>query len=130
MATQCTVKFTSNFERNLEDVEIFLAQAEAAGAFDALLGELTDAVIPNLERFPSMGQLFLERTARSVEVANGAARLTKQLSDLAGDGELREYVMAHYMLLYMRTRRTVYLLSIRHHRQLSFDFMARWPAST
>jgi hypothetical protein len=25
---------------------------------------------------------------------------------------------------------TVYLLSIRHHRQLSFDFARHWPTST
>ena len=49
-----------------------------------------------------MGRLFLERPVRSVEVANGIARLTQQLGALATDGELREYVMAHYLLLYAR----------------------------
>ena len=46
--------------------------------------------------------------------------------DLAEDGELREYVMAHHLLLYARIARTVYLLSIRHQRQLSFDFEGLW----
>lgn len=127
MTAKHTVKLTGNFERNLEELEAFLVEAEAPHAFDALLDELMDTVVPNLESFPGMGRLFLERPARSVEVANGVARLTRQLGSLAKDGELREYVTTHYLLLYVRTKGTVYLLSIRHHRQLSFDFQALWP---
>ncbi|MDN8617269.1 type II toxin-antitoxin system RelE/ParE family toxin [Variovorax ginsengisoli] len=123
-----TVKLTANLERNLEQLEAFLIEVEAPHAFDALLDELMDTVIPNLERFPGMGRLFLERPARSVEVANGIARLTRQLGSLAQDGELREYVMTHYLLLYARIKGTVYLLSIRHQRQLSFDFDALWQS--
>lgn len=130
VTTKHTVKLTGNFERNLEKIEVFLAEAESPHAFDALLDELTDTVIPNLERFPGMGRLFLERPARSVEVANGIARLTKKLQSLAKDGELREYVMRHYLLLYARIGGTVYLLSIHHQRQLSFDFQALWPVSS
>ena len=126
MTTLATVKLTANFERNLLEMEAFLVEAEAPHAFDALLDELTDTVIPNLERFPGLGRLFLERQARSVEVANGIARLTAQLGSIATDGELREYVMTHYLVLYARVRDTVYLLSIRHQRQLSFDFQSLW----
>ena len=121
-----TIKIAFNFERNLEELAAFLTEVEAPHAFDALLDELTDIVIPNLESFPGMGRLFLERPARSVEVANGVARLTKQLGSLAKDGELREYVMTHYLLLYARIKGTVYLLSIRHQRQLSFDCETLW----
>ena len=59
-------------------------------------------------------------------MANGIARLTKKLGSLGKDGELREYVMTHYLLLYARIKGTVYLLSIRHQRQLSFDFETLW----
>ena len=127
MTAKHTVKLTGNFERNLEELEAFLVEAEAPHAFDALLDELMDTVVPNLESFPGMGRLFLERPARSVEVANGVARLTRQLGSLAKDGELREYVTTHYLLLYARTKGTGSLLSIRHQRQLSFDFQALWP---
>ena len=129
MTTLATVKLTANFERNLLELETFLVEAEAPHAFDALLDELTDTVIPNLERFPGLGRLFLERPARSVEVANGITRLTAQLSSIATDGELREYVMTNYLVLYARIRDMVYLLSIRHQRQLSFDFQAHWPSA-
>ena len=78
-----TVKLTANFERNLADIEAFLIEAEVPQAFDALLDEVARTTIPNLERFPGMGRLFLERPVRSVEVANGIARLTQQLGALA-----------------------------------------------
>ncbi|TAM84379.1 MAG: type II toxin-antitoxin system RelE/ParE family toxin [Candidimonas sp.] len=128
MAVRRAVKLTANFERNLEEVEAFLQEAEAPHAFDALLDELADTVIPNLERFPGMGRSFLERPVRSVEAGNGIARLAKQLNAVAGNGELREYIMARYLLLYALIEDTVYLLSIRHHRQLSFDLASHWSA--
>lgn len=127
MPTKHSVRLTANFERNLQELESFLIAADAPQAFDALLDELTETVIPNLERFPGMGRLFLERPVRSVEVANGVARLTRDLASLAANAELREYVMMHHLLLYARVQGMVYLLSIRHQRQLSFDFAALWP---
>lgn len=128
MATRHHVKFTANFERNLEAAERFLLEADAPQAFDVLLNELMETVIPNLERFPGMGRLFLERPIRSVEASNGIDGLKRRLKAIAKDGEIREYVMSHYLLLYARFDTTIYLLSIRHHRQLSFDFQALWAA--
>jgi len=122
-------KLTAHFERNLEEIEAFLREAEAPQAFDALLDELTDTVIPNLERFAQMGRPFLDRPAGSVEGSNGIDRLKQRLDTIGSDDELREYVLPHYLLLYVRIDVTVYLLSIRHHRQLSFDFQSLWPVS-
>lgn len=126
MTVRHIVKLTANFERNLEDLETFLLEAQAPDAFDALLDELTNTAIPNLEIFPGLGRLFLERTSHSVEVANGLERLSRQLSEPGHTGEIREYVMDHHLLLYARIKHTIYLLSIRHQRQLSFDFQALW----
>ena len=126
MASQHLVKLTANFERNLGQAEAFLLEANAPQAFDALLDELTDTVIPNLERFPGMGRLFFERPIRSVEASNSMDALKRKLNVIAKDGEIREYVMSHYLVLYARFDATIYLLSIRHHRQLSFDFQAQW----
>lgn len=126
MTSQHLVKLTANFERNLGQAEAFLLEANAPQAFDALLDELTDTVIPNLERFPGMGRLFFERPIRSVEASNSMDALKRKLNVIAKDGEIREYVMSHYLVLYARFDATIYLLSIRHHRQLSFDFQAQW----
>jgi plasmid stabilization system protein ParE len=126
VANKHRVKLTANFERNLEEAEVFLLAASAPQAFDALLDELTDTVIPNLERFPGMGRLFFEHPTRSVEASNGIDALKRKLKAIAHDGEIREYVMPNYLLLYARFDTTIYLLSIRHHRQLSFDFQSQW----
>lgn len=123
------VSLTDNFERNLEEVEAFLVAAEAPQAFDALLDELTEIVIPNLERFPGLGRLFFHRADRSVEASNAVTALKRKLHALDKKGELREYVLSHYLVLYARLGTKIYLLSIRHHRQLSFDFQSLWPAN-
>ncbi|WP_151445680.1 type II toxin-antitoxin system RelE/ParE family toxin [Lacisediminimonas profundi] len=129
MAGKHLVKLTANFERNLEEAEAFLLEADAQQAFAALLDELLETVIPNLERFPGMGQLFIERPARSVEVSIGIDKLKRKLKAIGNGGEVREYVLSHYLLLFARFDETIYLLSIRHHRQLSFDFQSLWPTT-
>lgn len=125
MTKKIIVKLTANFKCNLESIETFLTEAEAPRAYDALLDELLFTVIPNLERFPDMGRSFLERPTRSIEVLNAVTALQAKLRD----GELREYLLPDYLVLYAHYDETVYLLSIKHHRQLSFDFADHWPTT-
>ena len=122
------VKLASRFEHNVHDIEAFIAQADASRQFDALLDELTDTVIPNLQRFPRAGRSFLDRPTHSLEAANGVAKLSEQLRQIGLDGELREYLMADYLMLYAHVGSSVDLLSIRHQRQISFDFPTLWNA--
>ncbi len=124
LAKKTVVTLSANFERNLESIEIFLAEAEAQHAYDALLDELFFTVIPNLERFPDMGRPFMNRPIKSIEMVNAVTVLQTKLQD----GELREYLLPDYLVLYVRYAETIYLLSIKHHRQLSFDFSGHWPA--
>jgi len=119
-----TVKFSANFEANLGEIETFLAQLDATHAYDVLLARLAETVIPNLERFPRMGRLFLSRGAGSVETHEKTGRLAKRI----GNGELREYLSGDYLLLYALIEQTVYLISIKHSRQLSFDFERLWQS--
>ena len=128
MTSKPSIKLTANFERNLEDIEAFLIEADASQTFDALLDVLSDTVIPNLENFPEMARLLFDRVTRSVEVSNGIDELKRKLNAIGRDGELREYILVDYLLLYARFGEVVYLLSIRHHRQLSFDFQGLWGA--
>jgi len=120
------VKLTANFERNLEEIEQFLIAAEAAPAYDGLLDELLATVIPNLERFPAIGRSFLEQPVRSVETSNGIYLLRDKLRKIGANAEIREYVLQHYLLLYVFTGEEIFLLAIRHHKQLSFDFQTLW----
>lgn len=127
--TKRLVKLTTNFERNLDEIERFLIDAAAPLAFDGLLDELLETVIPNLEQYPEMGRSFLRQRVRSVEVANAISALVKQLDALTPETDaIREYVLKHYLVLYAVISETVYLLAIRHQRQLSFDFAGHWGA--
>ena len=73
-----------------------------------------------------MGRQFLELPALSVEAMSRIEKLRTQLDGLSSNSDIREYVLSHYLVLYAITETTVYLLSIRHHRQLSFDFEDLW----
>ena len=121
-AKRCNVRITANFEGNLEAIETFLAEADAPAAYAALLDDLAGHLIPTLEHHPEIGRPFLARDAHSVE-----ARLRiKQLASRLGATSLREYIAGDFLILYAVQDKSVYLLSIKHHRQLSFDFPAHW----
>ncbi|MCP5276807.1 MAG: type II toxin-antitoxin system RelE/ParE family toxin [Thiobacillus sp.] len=130
MPSNTSVKFTRNFERTLEEFEHFLLEVEAPQAIDLLLDELGESVIPNLERFPDMSRPFLARKPRSVEAGNALERLQAQLAgQFTQPVTLREYLLASYLILHARLEDTVYLLAIKHHRQLSFDFESHWGST-
>ena len=121
-----TIKFTANFEANLEAIEGFWAENNFAQGYDRLLDELGETVIPNLERFPKMGRPFASRQPESVEALSKQEKLQARLDRLGDGSDIREYVMNDYLLLYALIKNVVHLLSIRHHKQLSFDFSHLW----
>ena len=46
----------------------------------------------------------------------------------AGPGShVRQLIDGDYLILYLVRGDSVYLLAIKHHRQLSFDLMGHWP---
>ena len=131
MPNRVNVKLTANFERNLADIEQFLTEAEAPQAFDVLIDELVGTVLPNLERFPELGGSFFNRAVGSAEATNATVALKAKLSALSGTSvpDVREYVMNHYLVLSVQVENTLFLLSIKHHKQLSFDFEGHWGTS-
>ncbi|MGH8541685.1 MAG: type II toxin-antitoxin system RelE/ParE family toxin [Stenotrophobium sp.] len=117
------VHVTANFERNLEDIRMFLEAGEMPQAFVQLLDDLFERVIPNLEQHPALGRNFLAKLPQSEE----SGILHDRVQGLLGErGELREYIRADYLVLYGVHGKDIHLLSIRHHRQLSFDFRKFW----
>ncbi len=120
------VELAASFLERLDAIEAFLTEVDAAFAFDNLLAELRATVIPNLARFPRIGRRYLDNAPRSAEALTQLATLP------AGSASaLREYLHGDYLVLYsaVDVQATVYLLSIRHHRQLSFDFARLWPSA-
>lgn len=120
------VELTASFLERLEAIEAFLAEADAPHAYDALLAALRDTAIPNLRRFPRMGRRYLDQSPQSAEAIAQLAQLPAGAAD-----SLRVLGSGDYLILYAEEKRgsTVYLLSIRHHRQLSFDFARLWPGT-
>ncbi len=125
------VELTASFLERLDEIEVFLASANAGFAFDELLTQLRATVIPNLQRFPRIGRRYLDNPPQSAEALALLAALP------AGAPQaLREYLHGDYLMLYTLVDdspngiATVYLLSIRHHKQLSFDFARLWPGAT
>ncbi len=118
------VELTVSFLERLDAIEAFLTEADAAFAFDDLLAELRATVFPNLARFPRIGRRYLHNPPQSAEALAQLAALPTGAASA-----LREYPHGDYLMLYtaMDANATVYMLSIRHHRQLSFDFAKLWP---
>lgn len=134
MATaKAAVRFTANFEANLAQIAAFWTEREAPQAYANLLDDLGDTVVRNLESHPRIGRNFFARPAQSVEVHERVAALLKRF----GAVEVREYLSGDYLLLYCIVTESgarkpgseIYLLAIKHHRQLSFDFEGFWQAN-
>lgn len=117
------IELTASFVERLEAIESFLAEAGAPQAYDKLLDGLRRTVIPNLLRFPRMGHRYLDQPPQSAE----AIALLAALPPGAADA-LREVLHGDDLILYTLSGSTVHLLSIRHHRQLSFAFARLWKA--
>jgi plasmid stabilization system protein ParE len=120
------VELAASFLERLESIDAFLVEADAGFAFDDLLAEIRATVIPNLRRFPRIGRRYLANPPQSAEALALLAAMPAGAPDA-----LREYLHGDYLMLYvaMEAQKTVVLLTIRHHRQLSFDFARLWPSA-
>ena len=112
-----SIKLTGSFLSRLESIDAFLTESGAGLAYDELLADLRGTIIPNLRRFPRMGRRYLDQPPQSTEALAKLAMLPTGAADA-----LREYLHGDYLLLYCVSEKVVYLLSIRHRRQLAFDF--------
>ncbi len=100
-----TIHIARNLTQNLDAIRLF------------------DTIIPNLQRFPEMGRDLLSRRPRSVE---GLSQREKLRNILKKGATIREYIGGDYLLLYAVRGEDIFLLSIKHHLQLSFDLKGHW----
>jgi hypothetical protein len=122
-----SVELTASFLERLAAIEPFLTEVEAGAAYERLLDELRAIVIPNLRRFPRIGRRYLDQPPQSAEALAQLAALPAGAVD-----RLREYLHGDFLILYMLATpgHLVHLLSIRHHRELSFQFSRLWAGPT
>lgn len=131
-ASLVEVRYTGNFEANLQSIEAFWIENEFPQGYDRLLDALIDTVVVNLERHPRMGRPFMSRQPDSVEAQAQHERLQAKMASVDQPADMREYVMTDYLVLYavlgatVDRASTIYLVSIKHHKQLSFDFERLW----
>ncbi len=117
-----TPVFTENFIRNLDAIQSFLSPEETRH-FSHLLDRLFDDIVPLLLRYPQSGRSFLSHPVRSQEGRNFIRKFKVKMKK--GD-DLREFVVDKYLLLYLLREAQIIFLSIKHHRQLSFDLLRFW----
>lgn len=79
----------------LEVIEAFLVEADAAAAFDDLLDQSRSTVIPNLVRFPRIGQRYLDHPPQSAEAISLLAAMPTGAADSP-----REHLHGDYLMLY------------------------------
>ena len=118
------VKITANFERNLDGIRDFLSEAGALPAFEALVEELDTRVIPAIERFPDICADFAAKAPLSRE---GQVLFERLVARAGPNAEVRQLIEGDYIILYLVRGSSLFLLSIRHQRQLSFDFPGHCP---
>ncbi len=117
--------FTQNFSENLLAIQTFLG-AEGHKSFQRFLDRLFDDIIPQLCRLPKSGRSFLTHTIHSAEAKSLVKRLRTRLNQ---EDELREYIIDEYLVLYLLRDKQIIFLSVKHHRQLSFDLKQFWQES-
>lgn len=116
------VRLTENFIANLRGIEAYYSEHDVAHGFGAVLDQIFDTLIPNLERFPAMGRPFLERGAYSVE----GVKLREQLLAQYPEYEVRECLLKQHIALYALHGSRVFLLAIKNFRQMTYDFERVW----
>ncbi len=121
------IRYTRNFEADLARIEAFWQGRDFPQGYDRLLDEIEERVIVNLEQHPRMGRSFWAREAGAAEVLRRMAILRARYG---ADTEVREYLMADYIVLYAlapsNTKTpaphgdTVHLLAIRHYKEMAY----------
>lgn len=126
------IRYTANFEANLQDIEAFWIENKFPQGYDHLLDELLGTVLVNLERHPRMGRSFMSRQPASVEAQSQHEKLQAKMAAHKQLADIREYVTTNYLVLYVLLEATpesstkIHLISIKHHKQLSFNFERLW----
>jgi len=115
------VSAAPNFADSLQAVQAFMVAQDAASAptrFAQLKRDLRE--MKNLLAWsPASGRpaCFLHPNSAQASLRLAAVQ---QLAQSAGLPHLREYVIGSYVVLYAHSDTEVVLLSIKHHRQLTY----------
>ncbi len=104
------------FRSRLLAIRQFLLESDVSHRYETLLDDLQTTVLPNLRRFPLLGRPYPDEPLQSTESLAAMGRLPRD-----GARAIRVYVHGDYLILYAALPDAIHLLSIRHHRESSFQ---------
>jgi plasmid stabilization system protein ParE len=121
-AKRIQVRATDNFLANLDDLGEFLLQVapDAAPQLHQRLREEIDDMLTLLEAHPGMGRPARFLRAHSIQSRERTARAIR-LAQSLGLSDLREYVLKDHVVLYACSDTEIFLLAVRHQRQLQYQ---------
>ncbi|AET88549.1 MULTISPECIES: type II toxin-antitoxin system RelE/ParE family toxin [Caballeronia] len=123
-----SVRIMGCFDTRLTDIERHYDRTGRLQAFDLLVESLHDRALPLLRRFPAIGRRVLNTNPDTVHALQAYEQVVEATVVASSAPELREYIFDDYVLLYLLTDDTIYLVSIRHSKEVSFDFEYLWGA--
>jgi plasmid stabilization system protein ParE len=110
------IKSSSLFKSRMRQIRTFLVSLDAVQVYDRLLDELEHTIYPNLQDFPLLGKPYLEGPVQSTEALMATAKLPRNAGQI-----LRKYVHDDFVILYAVLPDAIHLISIRHHRESTFN---------
>ena len=113
------IRITRNFEDNLDRIREFLLQVspEQAAQRLTILEREVVAACSLLAAHPAIGRSLHGATNRKLDLA---LRQLQARTKALGAGELREWIVGEYTLLYAGSAEAVHLLALKHQRQLAY----------
>ncbi|BBU26978.1 hypothetical protein BTHE68_07120 [Burkholderia sp. THE68] len=120
----------SSFAARLSDMERYWVRKDNLDGFVRILQSLEEEVVPLLQRFPALGRRFLNTRPDTVHALLAYEKLADATESASIAAELREYVFDDHVLLYLLADDTIYLVSIRHCKEVSFEFDYLWGAQS
>lgn len=100
----------------MREISRFVLKQEAVQTYDRLLDDLEHVIYPNLRAFPHIGKPYLEGPVQSTEALMATAKLPRNAAHT-----LRQYVHDDFVILYTVLPDSIHLISIRHHRESTFN---------
>ncbi|MDR5770951.1 MULTISPECIES: type II toxin-antitoxin system RelE/ParE family toxin [unclassified Caballeronia] len=124
--TRATLRTSKKFLLRLADIERYWGRVDQPQSYERMLEVLESKVMPLLRRFPAIGRPFLNTDPDTYQAILACEELIEETEEAKKRAELREHVFEDYVLLYLLIGDTVLLASIRHTKEVSFDFDHIW----
>ena len=122
-----TIQVSSDFDARLADIERYWDRVDQPRSFLRLVEAIEKKVMPLLRRFPAIGRRVFNSKPDAVDTLLVMEELAELMQARGwGPGDLHEYLFDDYVLLYLLSNDVVTFLSLRHTKEVSFDFSDLW----